>query len=117
MLRLLADENFNHDLVRGVLRRRPDADLVRVQDVGLGGRDDPAVLLWAAKEHRVLLTHDVNTIPHHAYELVRLNQPMAGIFIVPQQVAPGPIIEDLVLLVQCSARDEWLHRVLYLPLQ
>ena len=44
MLRLLADENFNGDIVRGLLRRRPELDLVRIQDVGLTGADDPSVL-------------------------------------------------------------------------
>ena len=44
MLRLLADENFNNDIVRGLLRRRPDLDVVRVQDVGLSGAEDPSVL-------------------------------------------------------------------------
>jgi hypothetical protein len=34
MLRLLADENLNHDLIRGVLRRMPSVELLRVQDVG-----------------------------------------------------------------------------------
>jgi hypothetical protein len=36
MLRLAADENFNNDIVRGVRRRNPSVDLVRVQDVALG---------------------------------------------------------------------------------
>ena len=35
MLRLAADENFNGDIVRGLLRRNPKLDIVRVQDVGL----------------------------------------------------------------------------------
>ena len=30
MLRLLADENFNGDIVRALLLRQPDLDLVRV---------------------------------------------------------------------------------------
>ena len=38
MLRLLADENFSGDIVRGLLLRQPDLDLVRAQDVGLGVR-------------------------------------------------------------------------------
>lgn len=46
MLRLLSDENFNGDIVRGLLLRCPKLDLVRVQDSGLDGVDDPAVL-WA----------------------------------------------------------------------
>ena len=40
MLRLAADENFNADIVRGLLRRLPDLDIVRVQDAGLSGADD-----------------------------------------------------------------------------
>ena len=30
MLFLAADENFNNDIVRGLLRRKPDLDLVRI---------------------------------------------------------------------------------------
>jgi Domain of unknown function (DUF5615) len=46
VLRLLADENFNGDIVRALLMRQPDLDIVRVQDVGLAGEDDPQVLTW-----------------------------------------------------------------------
>jgi predicted nuclease of predicted toxin-antitoxin system len=60
MLRLAADENFNADIVRGLLRRLPDLDIVRVQDAGLSGADDTAVLEWAAREGRIVLTHDVS---------------------------------------------------------
>ncbi len=35
MLRLLSDENFNGDIVRGLFLCLPDLDLQRVQDVGL----------------------------------------------------------------------------------
>lgn len=41
MLRFAADENFNADIVRGLRRRLPELDIVRVQDVGLSGADDP----------------------------------------------------------------------------
>ena len=54
MLRLAADENFNGDIVRGLLRRNPKLDIVRVQDVGLSGADDPSVLQWAADQGRIL---------------------------------------------------------------
>ena len=35
--RMAADEHFNNDIVRGVLRRQPDLDIVRIQDAGLSG--------------------------------------------------------------------------------
>ncbi|MDZ8137027.1 MAG: hypothetical protein RM049_17245 [Nostoc sp. DedQUE04] len=44
MLRFLADENFNNQVIRGVLRRNCNIDIVRVQDVGLTEADDPTVL-------------------------------------------------------------------------
>jgi predicted nuclease of predicted toxin-antitoxin system len=60
VIRFLVDEDFNNDLVRGLLRRVPEADLVRVQDLGLRGATDDTVLARAAAEGRVVLTHDVH---------------------------------------------------------
>lgn len=49
MLRLAADENFNGDIVRGLLFRLLELNLVRVQDVAIKGAIDPVVLAWAAE--------------------------------------------------------------------
>lgn len=116
MIRLAADENFNNDIVRGLLRRKPDVDIVRIQDVGLMGAEDPAVLEWAAGERRILLTHDVSTITLYAYERVTNGQPMPGVFEVGRQISIGQAIEELLLLVECSTDDEWENQVQYLPL-
>src|SRR5688572_6498852 len=100
MLRLLADENLNHDVIRGVLRRMPSLDLVRVQDMGLREVDDPSVLEWAARERRIILTHDVNTMPAFAFDRIRRNQTMPGMFVVSQQAALASIIADILLIVE-----------------
>ena len=71
MLRLLADENFNNQIVRGILRRRPEIDIVRVQDVDLSETDDRVILEWAAQQGRILLAHDVETMTRYAYERVQ----------------------------------------------
>lgn len=104
MLRLTADENFNNDIVRGLIRRNPDVDIVRVQDVGLCGADDPAVLEWAANQGRVLVTHDVSMLSKHAYERVAAGQPMAGVFEVGTNLSVAHAIDDLLLIVECSCR-------------
>ncbi len=116
MLRLLADENFNNTIVRGVRRRKPDADLVRVQDVGLSGADDPTVLAWAAHAGRVLLTNDVTTITKYAYARVVAGEPMPGVIEVSRAVPIGVAIDNLVLLIECSIEGEWEGQVVYLPL-
>jgi predicted nuclease of predicted toxin-antitoxin system len=66
-MRFLTDENFNNHIFRGLLLQKPGMDIVRVQDVGLSGKDDPEVLAWALSENRILLTHDAKTIPAFAF--------------------------------------------------
>jgi hypothetical protein len=116
VLRLATDENFNGDIVRGILRRMPHVDLVRVQDVGLSGADDATVLDWAAREARVLLTHDVSTITRFAYERVRAGLAMPGVVEVSRTVPIGRSIEDILLLVECSLDGEWEGQIRHLPL-
>src|SRR5436853_7712045 len=77
MLKLATDENFNNSILRGLLRRRPDLDIIRVQDAGLSGADDPIVLDWAATEGRVLLTHDAATITKYAFERINAGKKYA----------------------------------------
>lgn len=117
MLRLAADENFNHRIVRGLLRRYPTLDIVRIQDMGLSGADDPTVLAWAAQEQRVILTHDVETFTHYAYERVRAGQAMPGVFEVSRSIPIGQVIDDILLLVEASNEGEWEGLIRYLPLR
>lgn len=117
MLRLAADENFDNDLVRGLLRRRPELDIVRVQDVGLSGESDPVILEWASRENRILLTHDVSTITYYAYERVESGQSMPGVVEVNRSVPAGVVIEDILLLAELSLDHEWEGQVIYLPLR
>ena len=67
MFRLLADEDFDNDILRGLLLRHPELDIVRVQDSGLAGEEDPVILEWAAQSRRMVLTHDFNTMLDCAY--------------------------------------------------
>ena len=116
MLRLAADENFNGDVVRGLLRRNPKLDIVRVQDVGLSGADDPSVLQWAADQGRVIVTHDISTLAKHAFDRIAAGQPMPGVFEVKSVAPVGQAIDNLVLLAECSVDGEWEGQVRFLPL-
>lgn len=117
MLRFVADENFNNDIVRGILRRHKVIDIVRVQDQGLTGADDPIVLEWAAQAGRLVLTHDASTMTGYAYDRVRAGLPMPGIVEASRSVPIGKAIEDLLLLTECSREGEWENQIIYLPLR
>lgn len=115
MLRLVSDENFNGDIVRGLLRRHPELDLVRVQDVGLTATPDPDILEWAAAQGRVLLSHDVSTVPPAAYQRVGEGKPMPGVFILPDRMSVGQAIDEVLFLSLEVEPDEWRDQVLFLP--
>lgn len=116
MLNLAADENLTNDIVRGLLRKNPEIDIIRIQEVGLLGANDPQVLAWAAAEGRILVTHDHRTIPRYAKQRIEAGQSLPGVFIVPQSLSIGQAIEDLLLLCECTSSAEWVDIILYLPL-
>jgi predicted nuclease of predicted toxin-antitoxin system len=117
MLLLVADENFNNDILRGLLRRDPSLDIVRIQDIGLTKASDPVVLEWAAQENRVLLTHDRNTLTKFAYQRVMEGKPMPGVIEVDRSVPMSVAIDDILLLALSTKRGEWEGQIIYLPLR
>lgn len=116
MIRFLTDEDFDNDILRGVVLRLPNLDIVRVQDVGLLGKSDSVVLEWAAREKRILLTHDVRTMRHHAYARLEVGLTMPGVFVVPQALSIAQAIAEVLLLAECSVEGEWEGQVRFLPL-
>jgi hypothetical protein len=116
MLRLLADEKFNGEVVRGLLLRQPGLDVARVQDVGLARTDDPDILAWAAEDDRIILTHDRATMPGYACERLGAGNEMPGVFIFDGRFPVGQAIQEILLMVACSEQTEWSGRVVHLPL-
>jgi hypothetical protein len=116
MLFLVADENFNNAIVRGLLRIKPNLDIVRVQDVGLFSADDLTVLEWAADEDRILLTHDVATITKYAYERLAARKYMPGVIEVSRKVPLGIAIEEILFIAESCDSGELEGQILYLPL-
>src|SRR5438132_13948058 len=101
MLRLLSDENFPGAVIRGLLLRRPGLDLVRVQDVGLIGEEDPAILAWAAADNRIVLTRDYRTMPDFANDRVTAGEPMPGLFVVSSAMPVRRAIDEILLTDDC----------------
>ncbi len=64
-VRFLADANLDQDIVAGILRREPNVDFELPQGVIPEGMADPEALAVAASLGRILVTHDVRTMPQH----------------------------------------------------
>lgn len=116
-VRFLADEHIARKLVVGLRRVVEDVDIVRLQDVGLRTLDDPAILEWAADHQRVLITHDIATMPDFAYQRVAAGHVMAGVIVIPATIPIGNIIDELAVIAVASDAAEWSGRVTYFPIR
>jgi len=98
----LADENFDNDIIRGILRRAPDFDIIRVQDVPqISEENDPAMLAWATINGRVLVTHDLSTMIPAMHEQLRSALLCTPIVLVPDTLPIGPVIVEILRRVLC----------------
>jgi hypothetical protein len=77
---------------------------------------DPEVLALAAKEQRVLVSHDLGTMPGHFRALRDAGKLSAGVFLISQSLDVGRAIEELVLIWRASEAAEWTNRLIWLPL-
>jgi hypothetical protein len=110
-VRFQADNDLRRTIVRGVLRRLPAADF---QYQSLNAVDDLAVLHLAAEAGRIVVSHDVSTMPQ-AFAEFRRTSHSPGILLAPQSSAIAEVIEHLILIWELTEASEWHDRICYLP--
>lgn len=115
MIRFLADECFNDNIVRGLLRKS-SMDVVQARDVGLEKVADQIILEWAADNNRVVLSHDSHTMTMHAYDRIRQSLPMPGLIIVQAGIGIGAAINEITLIYELAVVEDLSDQVRYLPL-
>ena len=115
-VRFLADADLNKSIVSGVLRREPAIDFLTAGSAGLRRLKDLEVLALAAEQQRVLVSHDVGTMPAHFRTYRNAGKRSAGLFLVAQTLDVGTAIEELLLIWLASDASEWENRLVWLPL-
>ena len=64
-IRLLADADLNFAIVSGARLREPGIDFLAAAEAELQGTGDPEVRRLAASRNRILVSHDMSTMPIH----------------------------------------------------
>ncbi len=113
--RFQAAADLNQTIVLALLRREPSIDFQTAAAANLAGLDDAAVLALAAHDGRVLVTHDQSTMPKHFARFIA-EHTSPGLLVVPQHLAASLVVEELLLIWAATEADEWLNRIVYLPL-
>src|SRR5258708_621782 len=113
-IRFQADADLNKIILQAVIRREPNIDFLTAEAADLVGLKDPEVLTVAAKEGRVLVSHDQKTIPGHFSEFIVHTQ-SPGLLLIPQHFPIAAAMEDILLIWFASEAEEWVNRIRYLP--
>ena len=116
MLKVLIDQDFDHDILRGIVRRIPLLDFATAFELGLSKTPDPELLRQASIQKRILLTHDRKTMPRHVADLINAGEKIFGVFIVPRRMPIGQAIDELEIMILCSKPSEWENLIKQLPL-
>lgn len=103
-IRLLADADLNFAIVKGCRLHGPGIDFLSAVEAGLEGIGDREVLNFAASQGRILVSHDVSTIPVHFARTISEGRKSPGVFLVSQDAVVSDVIAVVVLIWSASMR-------------
>lgn len=113
-IRFQADYDFNKKIVRALRHRYPFMDFQGGHEAGFEGLHDEQVLEIAAREGRILVSHDVTTMPVHFASFIS-RQYSPGVLLIPQSLPISIAIEELALIWGASEAEEYANLITWLP--
>lgn len=118
MMRFAADENLDGRILAGLKERIADLDIIRVQDTTMYQAADPQLLEWLASEDRILLTHDLKTMPGFVVQRLNAGLYVPGVIAIKRQhqLSLGEIIAELETMIGAGQPDDFANLILYVPL-
>lgn len=115
MIRLLTDHDVNGHIIAGVLKQKPEFDLVRLVDLGLAAVADPGVLAWAAEHGRIVLSNDRRTMRAAADGRLSAGEAMPGLFLIRPRATIAGVIDSLLPVDECAEQAVWRGLIEWLP--
>lgn len=88
-IKFLADASLNRAIVTGVMRAEPSIDFLTASAAQLAGVPDGEVLAIASRVGRVLVTHDIKTMPFCFAQYVAIAESPASYSSPRRQAWPG----------------------------
>jgi hypothetical protein len=113
-IKFQADADVHFPIVTGLRLREPAIDFKSAQEAGLEGLEDPVVLGIAADQGRLLVSHDVSTMPIHFARFIE-TRTSPGVVLVPQSLPYHEAIDGLLRLWETTEAERWKNVLFYLP--
>jgi len=114
-IRFQADNDLTFAIVKAVRRREPAIDFASAQQSELGGVSDPEVLEQAARNNRVLVSHDMHTMISHFWDRLAAGRNSPGLLMVSQKAVAAEVVEAVLFLWSVTDPADLHNQVYYLP--
>ena len=115
----LLDEHIPPAYRTQLLHHEPSLTVWMIGDEGAPprGTPDPEILNWCEKNDFILVTNNRKSMPRHLANHLTAGRSIPGVFTIDLNVAMRVILEDLILIAGASHEDEFLNRIVYIPLK
>jgi hypothetical protein len=120
-LRFVLDENLRGPFWRAIQRHNlGGVDPIDAMCVGDAadlplGIDDPAILSWAEREERILLSLDWDTMIAHFNDHLAAGHHSPGVFMIHRRSLIKDSLAFLVLAAYAGNEAQWRDQVTYIP--
>ena len=114
-VRFQADADLDGRILRGLRRVTHEIDIRTATDAGLAGLKDPDVLRIAADSRRILVSQDRRTMPANFVRYLT-GAVSPGVILLREAISIATAIEELVLIWSASEAEEWINRLIWIPL-
>ena len=114
-VRFQADADLDGRILRGLRRVAPEIDILTAGHAGLAGLDDAEVLRIAAESGRILVSQDRRTMPAY-FARFSAGAESPGVILLREATPISTAIEELVLIWNASEAEEWVQRLVWIPL-
>ncbi|MEH2192526.1 MAG: DUF5615 family PIN-like protein [Nostoc sp.] len=105
-----ADADLNQAIVTGVRRQERLIDFQTARAARLKGVKDSEVLAIAAWQERILVSHDLKTMPSEFAKFIRSND-SPGLIIVPQKLPVEVAIKGLLMIWKIYSAEELVDHI------
>jgi hypothetical protein len=121
LVRYLLDENLR-GILWGAILQHNRRGLDRIDCVRVGdpedlprGSTDPAILGWAARENRVIVSLDKRTMPPHAKAHMEAGGHLPGVLLVRPHSSAKAVVRYLSIVAHATELEEWVGRIEFIP--
>ena len=114
-VRFQADADLDGRVLRGLRRAVPEIDIRTAAEAELEGLGDPDVLRISAASGRILVSQDRRTMPVHFARYVTAAQ-SPGVNLQREWIRIATVIDELILIWSASEAEEWMGRLVWIPL-